>query len=216
MDSFDVNELKFKIPSGMIISGPSNSGKTQFLLKLLRNAEQMFEPPPKCIIYCYGEYHDYIPELEIKQGIRVHAGAPTDDEILAFSSLPKPFILCLDDLVYHMPEKSLNDIFTKKAHHQNYGVILLTQHLFEKNLRVARTNAQYLILMAAPNAVLQIRNLGAQLFPRQLSYFLSAYEQAVKENYGYLLLNLHAGSNKILKLQTNIFPAEERTIFLPL
>jgi hypothetical protein len=69
--------------------------------------------------------------------------------------------------------------------------------------------------MRAPNAVLQIRNLGNQLFPRQLSYFLDAYEQAVKNNYGYLLLDLHAGSNQLLRLQTNIFPGEERSVFVP-
>jgi hypothetical protein len=211
MESVKENDLKFKIPSGMIISGPSNSGKTQFLLKLLENADNLFSPKPKCIVYCYGEYHPYIPKLE-SAGVRVYAGVPSEDLL---ANQPKPFLLCLDDLVYQIQEKTLSDIFTKKAHHQNYCVILLTQHLFEKKLRVARNNAQYLVLMRAPNAVLQIRNLGSQLFPGQLTYFLSAYDQAVKENYGYLLLDLHASSNKLLKLQTSIFPGEQRAVYLP-
>lgn len=203
--------LKFKIPFGMIISGPSNSGKTQFLLKLLDNVSQLFTPVPKAILYCYGEYNNSVPLLESK-GVRVLGTVP-NDELL--SKLPKPFLLCLDDMVYQMQERTLNELYTKKAHHQNFGVILLTQHLFEKNLRVARNNAQYIVLMRAPNAMLQIRNLGAQLFPKQLSYFLDAYEQAVNEHYGYLLLDLHASSNKLLRLQTNIFPGEARCVFLP-
>jgi hypothetical protein len=211
MNLIDVEDLKFKIPFGMIISGPSNSGKTQFLLKLIDNVDSLFSPTPKCILYCYGEYHTYIPMLENK-GIKICGGVPSEDLL---SSLPKPFLLCLDDMVYQIQEKTLNDMFTKKAHHQNYGVILLTQHLFEKNLRVARSNAQYLVLMRAPNAVLQIRNLGSQLFPHQLNYFLDAYEQATNQNYGYLLLDLHASSNKIVKLQTNIFPGENRSVFIP-
>jgi hypothetical protein len=44
---------------------------------------------------------------------------------------------------------------------------------------------------------------------------MSAYEQAVGNNYGYLILDLHAGSNQLLKLQTNIFPGEARVIFAP-
>jgi len=211
MDSIDSDELKFKIPFGMIISGPSNSGKTQLLLKLLDNVNDLCIPPPASVLYCYGEYHSYIPKLE-GSGVHVFPGVPPDDLLL---SQPKPFILCLDDIVYQINEKTLTELFTKKAHHQNFGVILITQNLFEKNIRVARNNAQYIILMRAPNAVLQIRNLGNQLFPRQLSYFLDAYDQAVKNNYGYLLLDLHAGSNKLLRLQTNIFPGEERAVFLP-
>jgi hypothetical protein len=211
MEEINGDELKFKIPSGMIISGPSNSGKTQFLLKLLANFNELFTPRPEAILYCYGEYHSYIPQLE-SQGIQVFSGVPPDELL---SRMPKPFLLCLDDIVYQIEEKTLTDIFTKKAHHRNFGVILITQNLFEKNLRVARNNAQYIVLMRAPNAMLQIRNLGSQLFPRQLSYFMSAYEQAVGNNYGYLILDLHAGSNQLLKLQTNIFPGEARVIFTP-
>ena len=211
MDSINPQDLLFKIPFGMIISGPSNSGKTQFLLKLLDNADKMFNPSPASILYCYGEYHEYIPKLEAK-GITIHSGVPSDDLI---RSLSKPLLVCLDDVVYQIQEKTLTEMFTKKAHHQNYGVILLTQHLFEKNLRVARNNSQYIVLMRAPNAVLQIRNLGSQLFAKQLSFFLDAYEQAVSKNYGYLLLDLHPASDKLLKLRTNIFPGEHTCIFTP-
>lgn len=43
------NELKIFIPSGVVISGPSSSGKTQLVLKLLKHAEDIFHPPPKAI-----------------------------------------------------------------------------------------------------------------------------------------------------------------------
>jgi hypothetical protein len=165
--SVNSEDLKFKIPFGMIISGPSNSGKTQFLLKLLDNFEQLFTPIPKSIVYCYGEYHPYIQRLEAK-GVKVFSGVPNHDLL---AQQPKPFILCLDDLVYQIEEKTLTDMYTKKAHHQNFGVILLTQNLFEKNIRVARNNSQYIVLMRAPNALLQIRNLGRQLYPGQVPFF---------------------------------------------
>ena len=215
-ETINVDDLKFKIPFGMIISGPSNSGKTHFLLKLLKYSEQLFKPIPKTILYVYGEYHSFIPELE-SEGIRICAGMPTDDML---SELPRPFLLVLDDLMLIVRENTLSELFTKKAHHQNFGVIFVTQNLFEKSMRVARNNSQYLVLMRAPNAVMQIRNLGAQLFPGQLQYFLDAYRQATLLPYGYLVLDLHAGSSPLLKVRTNIFPEEseiekQRTVFIP-
>ena len=95
-------------------------------------------------------------------------------------------------------------------------MIFITQNLFEKSLRVARNNSQYIILMRAPNAVLQIKNLGTQLFPGQLPYFLDAYRKATEKPYGYLVLDLHAASPPILRLRANILPGDdEKIIFIP-
>ena len=47
--SLSENELKLLIPSGIIVSGPSNSGKTQLVTKILRNAGDLFHPEPKSI-----------------------------------------------------------------------------------------------------------------------------------------------------------------------
>ena len=153
--SLNKRDLKIKIPSGMIISGPSSSGKTTLLLKILNTYQDFFVPVPKTILYCYSEYHSYIPLLE-KSGIKICHGVPSDDLL---KSMPKPLLLVLDDLLLTMNDKTLSELFTKKSHHQNIVVIFITQNLFDKSLRVARTNAQYIILMRAPNAALQIRNL---------------------------------------------------------
>ena len=195
----------------MIISGPSNSGKTQFLIRLMENAGHLFSPTPKTILYCYGEYHSFIPGLE-NRGIKICSGIPTEEQL---EQLPRPHLLVLDDLMLTVSEKTLSELFTKKAHHRNFGVIFVTQNLFERVLRVARNNSQYIVLMRAPNAVLQIRNLGSQLFPGKLDYFLDSYRQATEQPYGYLVLDLHAGSLPILRIRTNIFPDNEPTIFVP-
>jgi ATP-dependent protease HslVU (ClpYQ) ATPase subunit len=62
MESLKVSEedLKFPIPSNIIVSGPSHSGKTELVLKLVKNANKMFIPPPKAIgkrkLYCTYMY----------------------------------------------------------------------------------------------------------------------------------------------------------------
>ena len=236
----DVNatELKLKLPLGLIISGPSSSGKylskhlnmkyylgkTTFLLNLLRNYAEMFipaPPSPGSILYCYGQYHPHVAELE-NSGYKICAGQPSDETI---SSLIKPSIIVLDDLMLSLSERWLSDMFTKRSHHENFAVILLCQNLFQPALRIARVNSHYICLMRSPAAQLQIRNLGAQLFPRQLAYFLDAYKKATEMPYGYLFIDLYPSTIDLLRLRTNIFPTNKDshegklnscTIFAPL
>jgi hypothetical protein len=178
--TFSNKDLKFKSPFGMIIAGPSSSGKSSFLLKFIAESGELIEPKPKSILYCFGEMSSIVPLLQ-KSGINVYSGVPSEDVI---KSLPKPSLLILDDLLLSIDEKALSEIFVKKSHHQNFSIIFVTQNLFEKKIKVARQNAQYLVLMRSPNSALSIRNIGVQLFPRQLDYFLDAYRQATKEPYG--------------------------------
>jgi len=64
--------------------------------------------------------------------------------------------------------------------------------------------------------MLSVRNIGVQLFPRQLDYFLDAYRQATRHPYGYLVIDMHASSDPTLRLRTNIFKDdEEKLIFIP-
>lgn len=210
--NFSDKDLKLKLPFGMIISGPSSSGKSTFLLKFIVEASELIDPKPVSILYCFGEMNEMIPVLQ-KSGVEVYAGIPPEDII---QSQKKPLLLILDDLLLTIEEKFLNQLFTAKSHHQNFGVVFVTQNLFEKKIRVARQNAQYLVLMRAPNSVLAIRNIGVQLYPKQLDYFLDSYRQATQQPYGYLLLDLHASSHPALRLRTNIFKEdEEKIIFIP-
>lgn len=208
---FDESELKFRCPAGMVVSGPTSSGKTTWLLKFIQHAPCLIDPPPAQVLYAYGEYHSHVPELE-KAGVATHSGLPSEELI---DSCKKPLLLVLDDLMLVSTEDYLSNLYTKKSHHRQIFVCFLTQNLYDKQLKVARNNAQYIVLMKAPNAALQIRTLGSQLFPGRLSYFLDAYNKATEKNYGYLLLDLHASSTPQLRLRTNIFPDEDATVFIP-
>lgn len=204
-------ELCFRIPANMIISGPTSSGKTTTVKKVVRHAKQIFNPAPKSIVYAYGEYHDEIPEIK-NMVDAVVAGAPTEEFL---DRLPTPLLLIMDDLMLMVKDAYLQELFTKKSHHKNMFVVFLTQNCFDRNLRVARMNSQYIILMRSPSAALHVRNLGTQLFPRQLNYFMDAYRQATAEPYGYLLIDLHPATQPHLRLRTNIFPGEEHLLFAP-
>ncbi|KAL7071655.1 hypothetical protein ACQ4LE_009538 [Meloidogyne hapla] len=200
-NTYSKNDLKLKLPFGFIISGPSSSGKSTFVRNLINNAKEMIYPPPKSILYCYGQFNSLVPELQ-RIGVSAYSGVPPEEIIM---KQEKPSLLILDDLLYSIDEKYLSELFTKKSHHLDFGIVFITQNLFEKKLRVARQNSMYLALMRAPNSALSVRNLGVQLFPGRLEYFLDAYRQATRENYSYLFIDLHQSSNQSLRLRTNIF-----------
>jgi hypothetical protein len=97
--SLSEEDLKIRIPSSMIISGPSNSGKTEFF-KRLAFPYPPISPAPSSILYCYGEWGSHVSELESIPICHTHAGMPTEDMIYA---LPKPALICLDDLMLGGP-----------------------------------------------------------------------------------------------------------------
>ena len=209
---FTDKDLRLKLPFGFVISGPSSSGKTTFLLKLLNENKSLIDPVPKSILYCYGEFHSHVTKLQ-KAGINVYAGVPSEELL---DRQPKPLLLVLDDLMLTIDEHFLSSLFTRKSHHGNMGIIFLTQNLFDKKLHVALANSQYLVIMRSPSHALQVRTLGTQLFPRQLDYFLQAYKAATSDPYGYLLIDLHAASDPVLRLRTNIFKSDdEKSLFIP-
>ena len=211
LSSFSDKDLKFKLPFGMCIYGPSSSGKSSFLLKFIAESEYLISPPPCSVFYCFGEMNPMVPILQ-KAGVDVYEGVPPEDLI---KKQPKPLLLVLDDLMLTINENYLSDLFTKKSHHQNFAVIFATQNLFERKVKVARQNSQYLTLMRSPNSELSIRNIGTQLFPSKLDFWQSAYAQATNRPYGYLVVDMHAASDPALRLRTNIFKEDEKVIFTP-
>lgn len=207
-------DLKFKIPSGMFIGGPSQSGKSTLLKRIIDNAAEMFHPPPKRILYSFGEPDpSRIAEFE-ESGCEV---MPYLADAEKLQNTPAPFVYIMDDCMKVVTEDYLIDLFTKKAHHGNFCVIFVTQHLFAKKSYVARINSHYLILMKAPGAKLTIRSIGSQIYPGQAEFFREAVEQATEkdgEERGYIVIDLHPTTPKDLMLRTNVFPGEHPTIFL--
>lgn len=180
----------------MILAGPQSSGKTTLLVKLIENVEKMFSPAPAHILYCYSEYNEAIPRLQ-ELNVEVHSGLPSD-EILNNSK--KPLLLLMDDLMLHVDKKYLDLLVTVKSHHRNIGVIFVAQNLFDKNLKTARDNSQYIIVMKSPSSLRTIRDIGTSLFPGKTKEFMEIYEEATRKKYGYLLMNLHAGVDSELRL----------------
>lgn len=211
MEIIDRNDLLFKHPFNMIVGGASGSGKTKWVWKFLENYKNLISKSINHVMYCYGVFDKQIMGLE-NLGIEIFQGLPSEDIL---KNKAKPLLLILDDLMIDAKSKYLEMLFTRGTHHYDISVIFITQNFFSKEIKVARNNAHYLVLLRNPSGELQIRNLGIQIFPRKLDYFLEAYKSATKASFGYLLIDIHPSSSELMRLRTNIFPPEYQGIFTP-
>lgn len=204
-------DLLFRHPFNMIVGGASGSGKTHWVCRFLRDYPQLITPPIEHVLYCYGVYNSCVLELE-SNGITTHFGLPKEETI---KERQKPLLLILDDLMIEAKPAFLDLLFTRGSHHWDISVVFITQNMFAPSLKTARNNSHYLVLLRNPSGQLQIRNLGVQLFPGRLDYFLDAYQKSTNKNFGYLVVDMHPSSTEITRLRTSIFPDETRYIYTP-
>jgi hypothetical protein len=203
--------MKFKAPFTLIIVGPSSSGKSQWLKKFLHFSHVLIDPPPRHVLYAYGEINPIVLEHREK-GISIFNGVPDQTTI---KNLPRPSLLILDDLMFDMEDKYLNQLFTRGSHNWNCSIVLVCQTLYGRNLRTPRTNTHYMVIMKNNNLKQNISTIGHQMFPNQYNYFMDAYNDACSKPYGYIVIDSHPSSNDEDRLYTNIFPGERTVKYVP-
>jgi DNA replication protein DnaC len=71
----------------------------------------------------------------------------------------KPLLLILDDLMIEAKSNFLNALAKRGSHHMYMSVIFVTQDGFAKELKTARNNADYIMLMRNPDSCGVVRKL---------------------------------------------------------
>jgi hypothetical protein len=136
----------FRAPATILVSGPTQSGKTSLLVEILRNAKTMISPPPDRIVYCYSRIQDTFSSIP---GIELHEGLPDADEF--DPNLNN--VLIMDDLMEQSESNpDVQTLFTVDSHHKNITIFLISQNLYSKG-KCARTislNCNYMIIFNNP------------------------------------------------------------------
>ncbi len=205
METFDA---RFRHNGSMILAGPSQSGKTTFILKLLRHRHLLFDIPLKRVYWYYGVYQPEVHQrLQAESETVLQEGLPASfDQVQPYS------LIVLDDLMREIKsaKDSVTNLFTRIAHHKNCFVILVTQNLFQGGVdsRTQHLNAQYLVLFKNPRDSLQVRILNTQMFPGKKNYLTSVFEDATSRPHGYLLIDNHQETSDQIRLRSKIFQEE--------
>lgn len=203
-----VANTKLQCPFGALVSGPTMSGKSTTIFKILSNAEQLFTPIPERMVYVYGAWQDIFINYKNIEFISDLEKVLQDD----FFDVNVTNILVLDDLMDEISNNpKASKLFTKYIHHKNISVFFLVQNLYRQGraMRDIILNCQYLFLFKSGRDVGQIKLLARQLNAKHL---VQAYEAAIKVPFNFLFVDLHQKTPDSIKFQSNFF-AKYRLVF---
>ena len=218
---------KFEAPSGILLSGPSQSGKTHLASSIIRNRRHLFSSVPREIIFVYSCWQSNYDELQSALGdaITFRSDIPSREQLQdLFNQHDEDFhrLLILDDQFCLFKKGPLGEYLIELAsvliHHLNISTIYITQSLYHGPIqREIGLNCQYLIIFRNPRSRQQIRLLATQIFGAgEASYFMEAYKKAVEHTrHGYLLLDLHQKTDQKMRLKSRILPSEDLIVYLP-
>ena len=196
-------------PFTSVIAGPTGSGKTVFVKRFVHNIKHMMTPQPDRITWCYDVYQ---PAYATIDGVEFVEGLP---DMTTLDPREKHLII-VDDQMDDVNQK-VADLFTKYSHHKNVSVMLIVQNLFNKNKfhRTISLNTHYLVLFKNPRDQSQMMALAQQMYPRNMKYFMDAYNHATNKPHGYLLIDMKQSTPNNLRLRSLIFPGEWQDAFVP-
>lgn len=202
-------DIQFKHPFNALFSGPSQSGKTTIVRKLIENHKETIHGLDKetiRVVWCYGKWQKNYEEPLYDVEIKYVFDMPTEEDVIGFD------FIVLDDLSHKIEKNAfVSLLFTAGSHHDKQSIIVLTQNFYQKGdvCNTLRKNAHYVVLFKDPGDTSQVRTLSWRMFPENPKYLISAYRLATSEPHGYLLIDRSQGTSDDCRLRTNIIPTKE-------
>lgn len=222
------DEWRIAVPARISLLGPSGSGKSEILLRLVED-DTVWERPAKFVIYSaptLEDRSDYLRRMEAsasKRGKKLWCveGLPPPSQMVRFSG-GRPSLLLADDLAMMEDLSGLNSLASMHGRHLNISVVFALQSPFLKSKRgvdfpaFARNLTAYFILNQRADYRLYSA-LNTMLFPERKNWLVSCLEEAEKNGCHYLYVDLHprAKLGRRLMVRTCVF-SDQRVSGSPL
>jgi hypothetical protein len=113
--------------------------------------------------------------------------------------------------------KTLSRLFTEGSHHRNLSIIYIVQNLFDKGRshRTVSLNAQYFVLFKNPRDKSQIDTIARQMYPGKVKFLRDAFQDATKQPFSYLIIDMHPETSEGERVLTQIFAGETTSVYQP-
>lgn len=222
------DDLRFKTPCSMCISGPSMSGKSEFIVQLIQNKDKMFDVDFEQIFYCAPEslilrHNPIFEKIKVTFPlVQLVCGLP-DIAKLNLNIDTRPKLIIIDDLMTEfLNSAAMVHLMAVQGHHFNITTIFTLQNFFapSKYGKTSPRNANYKVIFYNRTDLTEVRNISLQICPNQPRFLLDSFEFLKKEFSSeppYIVIDGHTQSAlKELFVRSQIFPndgGEIRPIF---
>ena len=209
-------DITFRTPFNCLVWGASGSGKTTWVRNLLKLRNFIFSTPPKKVFWFYNIHQPIYDEMKkeglIDELINVVKHFPTYESL---TEMVSPFknlggsLVIFDDMMTNL-SKDFEQIICNLSHHEHASIIFLTQNLMyqSKIYRNISLNSHYIVMMKNDRGVQQVSLLSNQICPQNKDYIIQSYSKGTERPFSYIVLDIHPGSPKEIRIRSKIFPHE--------
>jgi hypothetical protein len=223
--SLDENSLRMQVPFAMSIAGPQQSGKSEFILELIKNREKLFTSKFVRIIYCqpellghsnnefFNRLKTFFPHAELNFGLPNISKLNLDINTL-------PYLVIIDDLMMELLDSpAMVDFLSIQVHHFNISTIFTLQNYFapSKFGKTIMRNVNYNVYFYNRLDLRELRHISTQIVPNcplfMQSNFNFLHKKFPEDPSHYILVDGHF-RNKLpsLFVRSRIFPLEDGLI----
>ena len=208
MDVVQAEELKFKHPFSMLLTGARRTGKTYFIKTLLREATNFITPQiDKVFWFAPSRQNDLFEEMKtytIGDSITFVKDLPNEDliEFVHEKAGDGRKLLIFDDLMEEASRrKDVKNLFTR-GRHEDVSVIFLSQNTFHQGGHF-RDFGGYFIIFKNVRDGSTIKHLASQMNARD--FLPLAYKHATQDAYSHLLLDMRSDTDERLRVRAKVF-----------
>lgn len=112
-------DLRLQTPFTSIVAGPTSSGKSTIVFRLIKHRDVMIDCKMHEVMYCLppGQQIKTPDFIRNDREVKFYSGIPDFDKIID----GKPRLVILDDLMSTVNTEVM-DLFTRGSHHKNLSV----------------------------------------------------------------------------------------------
>jgi hypothetical protein len=227
--NLEIDAFKFKNPFAMAISGPSMSGKSHFIFKLLQNHETMFTCKFHRVIYCQPasllhRSNDYFNSIKtIFPFAELVSGIPSISKLHLDLTGSPPALLIIDDLQTEFLNSSeMLEMLTAQINHFGISCIFTLQSYYGKS-RFGKSilrNVTYKCFFLNRLDRRELKYISMEIAPNCPSFMESNFN-FLYENFPrycqYVLIDGHFSSTiPQFYVRSNIFPSKKDNKIRPI
>ncbi len=211
--AYTKSDLYFRHPNTIMVSGPTQSGKTWFVKKVLE--QKLIRPFPTRIVWVfkdwqplYDELQAFYPHIEFIKGY--------NDKIYEdFDPLINNLLVIDDQMENASNANSLSTLFTVGSHHRNLTVIYLVQYQYTKgkSTRSVGLNTHYNVIFRNNGDLTQTETVFRRRVKRNSKWLSEAFDDATSVPHGYIILDNRQGTPPQLRIRTGILDGETAAIY---